>query len=90
MIWNLMGSIGGQVLDIMDIDGADRLKFEVQRQLIEIKSGDIVEYGDGTNVIPIRAWRQDTMNDERWNQLKTRYETEIKEVRRFIIEGQVN
>ena len=73
MIWNLMGSIGGQVLDIMDIDGADRLKFEVQRQLIEIKSGDIVECGDGTNVISITASRQDTMNDERWNQLKTRF-----------------
>ena len=57
-----MGSIGGKVLDIMDIDGADRLKFEVQRQLIEIKSGDIVECGDGTNVISITAWRQDTMN----------------------------
>ena len=68
-----MGSIGGQVLDIMDIDGADRLKFEVQRQLIEIKSGDIVECGDGTNVISITASRQDTMNDERWNQLKTRF-----------------
>ena len=52
-----MGSIGGQVLDIMDIDGADRLKFEVQRQLIEIKSGDIVESGDGTNVISMTAWR---------------------------------
>lgn len=73
MIWNLMGSIGGQVLDIMDIDGADSLKFEVQRQLIEIKSGDIVECGDGTNVISITASRQDTMNDERWNQLKTRF-----------------
>jgi len=73
MIWNLMGSIGGQVLDIMDIDGADRLKFEVQRQLIKIKSGYIVECGDGTNVISITASRQDTMNDERWNQLKTRF-----------------
>ena len=68
-----MGSIGGKVLDILGIDGADRLKFEVQRQLIEIKSGDIVECGDGTNVISITAWRQDTMNDERWNQLKTRF-----------------
>ena len=37
MIWNLMGSIGGKVLDIMDIDEADRLKFEVQTHLIEIK-----------------------------------------------------
>ena len=68
MIWNLMGSIGGKVLDFMDIDEADRFKF-----LIEIKFGDIVECGDGTNVISITASRQDTMNDERWNQLKTRF-----------------
>ena len=52
-----MGSIGGKVLDIIDIDEADRLKSEAQRQLIEIKSGDIVESGDGTNVISMTAWR---------------------------------
>ena len=62
MIWNLMGSIGGKVLDIMDINEAHRLKFEVQSQLIQIKSGDIVECRDGTNVISMTAWRQDTMN----------------------------
>ena len=73
MIWNLMGSLGGKVLDIVDKDEANRLKFEVQSQLIQIKSGDIVECGDGTNVISITASRQDTMNDERWNQLKTRF-----------------
>ena len=85
-----MGSIGDKVLEIVDKDEAHRLKLEVQRQLIEIKSGDIVEYRDGTNVIPITAWRQDTMTDERWNQLKTLHENEIKEVRRLIIESQVN
>ena len=85
-----MGSIGDKVLEIVDKDEAHRLKLEVQRQLIEIKSGDIVECGDGTNVISITAWRQDTMNDERWNQLKTLHQNEIKEVRRLIIEGQVN
>ena len=90
MIWNLMGSIGDKVLEIVDKDEAHRLKLEVQRQLIEIKSGDIVECGDEINVIFITAWCQDTMNDERWNQLKTRYETKIKEVRRLIIESQVN
>ena len=69
MIWNLMGSIGDKVLKIVDKDETHRLKLEVQRQLIEIKSGDIVECGDGTNVISITAWRQDTMTYERWNQL---------------------
>jgi len=43
MIWSLIGSIGGKVLDIVDDvvedkDEANRLKFEIQRQLIENKS----------------------------------------------------
>ena len=45
MIWNLIGSIGGKVLDIVDDvvedkDEANRLKFEIQRQLIENKSNE--------------------------------------------------
>jgi len=91
MIWNLIGSIGGEVLDVVeDKDEANRLKFEVQRQLIQIKSGDIIESGDGANVISMTAWRQDTMTGEHWNQLKTLHENEIKEVRRLIVESQVN
>ena len=42
MIWNLIGSIGGKVLDIVeDKDEANRLKFEIQRQLIENKSSEL-------------------------------------------------
>ena len=46
MIWNLIGSIGGKVLDIADYvvedeDGANRLKFKIQRQLIENKSSEL-------------------------------------------------
>jgi hypothetical protein len=46
MIWNLIGSIGGTVLDIVDDvvedkDKANRLKFEIQRQLIENKSSEL-------------------------------------------------
>ena len=46
MIWNLIGSIGGNVLDIVDDvvedkDEANRLKFEIQRQLIENKSSEL-------------------------------------------------
>ena len=59
----------------------------VPRIVIQIKSEDIVESGDGTNVISMTAWRQDTMTDERWNQLKTLHENEIKEVRRLIFES---
>ena len=46
MIWNLIGSLGGKVLDIVDDvvedkDEANRLKFEIQRQLIENKSSEL-------------------------------------------------
>ena len=46
MIWSLIGSIGGKVLDIVDSvvedkDEANRLKFEIQRQLIENKSSEL-------------------------------------------------
>ncbi len=46
MIWNLIGSIGGKVLDIVDDvvedkDEANRLKFQIQKQLIENKSNEL-------------------------------------------------
>ena len=46
MIWNLIGTIGGKVLDIVDDvvedkDEANRLKFQIQRQLIETKSSEL-------------------------------------------------
>ena len=46
MIWNLIGSIGGKVLDIVDDvvedkDEANLLKFEIQRQLIKNKSSEL-------------------------------------------------
>ena len=46
MIWNSIGSIGGKVLNIVDDvvedkDEANRLKSEVQSQLVEIKSSEL-------------------------------------------------
>ena len=46
MIWSLIGSIGGKVLDIVDDvvenkNEANRVKFEIQRQLIENKSNEL-------------------------------------------------
>ena len=46
MIWNLIGTIGGKVLDIADDvvedkDEANRLKFQIQRQLIETKGSEL-------------------------------------------------
>ena len=46
MIWSLIGTIGGKVLDIVDDvvedkDEANKLKFQIQRQLIENKSNEL-------------------------------------------------
>ena len=46
MIWSLIGSIEGKVLDIVDDvvedkDEANRLKFQIQKQLIENKSNEL-------------------------------------------------
>ena len=46
MIWNLIGTIGGKVLDIVDDvvedkDEANRLKLQIQRQLIETKGSEL-------------------------------------------------
>ena len=43
MIWDLIGTIGGKVLDIVDDvvedkDAANNLKFQIQKQLIERSS----------------------------------------------------
>ena len=43
MIWNLIGTIGGKVLDIVDDvvedkDETNKLVFQIQRNLIETKS----------------------------------------------------
>ena len=45
MIWNLIRSIGGKVLDIVDDvvedkDVANRLKFQIQKLLIENKANE--------------------------------------------------
>ena len=46
MIWNLIGTIGGKVLDIVDDvvedkDAANNLKFQIQKELIETKSSEL-------------------------------------------------
>jgi hypothetical protein len=46
MIWNLIGTIGGKVLDIVDDvvedkDEANKLKFQIQKQLLESKGTEL-------------------------------------------------
>jgi hypothetical protein len=46
MIWNLIGTIGGKVFDIVDDvvedkDAANKLKFQIQKQLLESKGTEL-------------------------------------------------
>ena len=46
MIWNLIGTIGGKVLDtvndvVEDKDAANNLKFQIHKQFIEIKPTEL-------------------------------------------------
>ena len=46
MIWNLIGTVGGKVLDIVDDvvddkDASNNLKFQIQKQLIVTKSTEL-------------------------------------------------
>ena len=46
MLWNLIEAIGGKVLDIVDDvvedkDVANKLKFQIQMQLIETKNSEL-------------------------------------------------
>ena len=45
MIWNLIGTIGGKVLDIVDDkDAANKLKFHIQKQKVNLRTlGNRVE-----------------------------------------------
>ena len=63
MIWSLIGSIGGKVLDIVDDvvedkDEANRLKFEIQRQLIENKSSELNAAAKVVLAEPRGSWLQ--------------------------------
>jgi hypothetical protein len=46
MIWDLIGTLGGKVLDIVDDvvedkDAANKLKFQIQKQLLESKGTEL-------------------------------------------------
>ena len=62
MIWNLIGSIGGKVLDIVDDvvevkDEANRLKFQIQKQLIENNANEHLATRSLLAALPC-AWSQ--------------------------------
>ena len=67
MIWNLIGTIGGKVLDIVDDvvedkDAANKLKFQIQKQLLESKGTELeaqvkIEVAEAQGSWLQRNWR---------------------------------
>ena len=68
MIWNLIGTIGGKVLDIVDDvvedkDAANKLKFQIQKQLLESKGTEleaqakiVLAEAHGSSAIGVLRW----------------------------------
>ena len=56
----------------------------VTRIMIRVVSGDILDSDPRTCVVSLIAWRQETMDDARWNRLESGHEREVKEIKRLI------
>ena len=56
----------------------------VTRIMIRVVSGDILEDDPRSCVVSLIAWRQATMDDTRWDALKSGHEREILEIKRLI------
>ena len=56
----------------------------VARIMIRVVSGDVLDDDPRSCVVSLIAWRQATMDDARWEALKSGHEREIQEIRRLI------
>ena len=56
----------------------------VTRIMIRVVSGDVLDNDPRTCVVSLIAWRQVTMDDARWNGLKSGHEREVQEIKRLI------
>ena len=56
----------------------------VPRIMIRVVSGDVLEESAGSCVVSLIAWRQASMDDARWQGLKSGHEREILEIKRLI------
>ncbi len=52
--------------------------------MVRIVSGDVLEGDPRTCVVSLIAWRQETMDDDRWAGLKSGHEREILTIKRLI------
>ena len=56
----------------------------VPRIMVRVVSGDVLEGDPRTCVVSLIAWRQETMDDARWEGLKSGHEREILTIKRLI------
>jgi len=56
----------------------------VPRIMIRVVPGDILEGDPRTCVVSLIAWRQASMDDARWDALKSGHEREVLEIRRLV------
>ena len=56
----------------------------VPRIMVRVVSGDVLEGDPQTCVVSLVAWRQETMDDDRWEGLKSGHEREVLTIKRLI------
>ena len=56
----------------------------VPRIIVRVVPGDVLEGDPQSCVVSLIAWRQETMDDARWEGLKSGHEREIREIKRLI------
>lgn len=56
----------------------------VPRIMVRVVPGEVLDGDPQACVVSMIAWRQETMDDARWESLKSGHESEIREVKRLI------
>ena len=56
----------------------------VPRIMVRVVPGNALEADPRTCLVSLMAWRQETMDDARWEDLKAGHESEIREIKRLI------
>ena len=56
----------------------------VARIMVRVVPGDVLDANRESCVVSLVAWRQQTMDDARWESLKAGHESEVRELKRLI------
>ena len=52
--------------------------------MVRVVPGSVLERDPGSCVVSLAAWRQEAMDDDRWEGLKAGHEREILDLKRLI------